>query len=69
MVDAGASAYAVIGVAYIIKCYVIMSPKKKLKSLFFEMDTAQDRYIRVASVIPADQAVPICLAHEGYVHI
>ncbi len=35
MVDAGASAYAVIGVAYIIKCYVIMVTEEEAQELIF----------------------------------
>ncbi|KAK0464361.1 uncharacterized protein EV420DRAFT_1038112 [Desarmillaria tabescens] len=64
MVDAGASVYAAVGVAYVIKCYIIMSPKK-IKSLYVEMDSAQSQYMNAATVIPANIGVAICMTHDA----
>ncbi|KAK0244051.1 hypothetical protein EDD85DRAFT_945371 [Armillaria nabsnona] len=65
MVDPGASACVAVGVAYIIKCYIIMSPKKKIKSLYVEMDHAQSIYMNAASVIPANTGVSICMSYDA----
>ncbi|KAK0464334.1 uncharacterized protein EV420DRAFT_1037318 [Desarmillaria tabescens] len=64
MIDAGASTYAAVGVAYLVKWYIIVSPKKKVKSLFLEMDRAQGQYMNAASVIPPSVGVTICTEHE-----
>ncbi len=68
MVDPGASACVAVGVAYIVKCYIIMSPKKKIKSLYVEMYHAQSLYMNAASVIPANTGVSICMSYDAYVY-
>ncbi|SJL07668.1 uncharacterized protein ARMOST_11018 [Armillaria ostoyae] len=42
-----------------------MSPKKKIKSLYVEMDRAQSLYMNAASVIPAKIGVSICMSHDA----
>ncbi|PBK75028.1 hypothetical protein ARMSODRAFT_1000711 [Armillaria solidipes] len=64
MIDGGASAAAVGAAAYLVKWYIIVSPKKRVKSLFLDMDRAQGEFMNAASVIPPTVGVTICTDHE-----